>query len=267
MFDMKELLEKAVKAAILGGKEILEVYAGEFTVEEKDDKSPLTMADKRAHQAILDILENTGIPILSEEGKNISYATRSLWKKFWLVDPLDGTKEFIKRNGEFTVNIGLIESGRPVMGVIYVPVTKVLYFGSEELGARKTETQDFNSGLDELIRQSVKIPGPHNRTNYTVVCSRSHMSDETKEYVDKLKEQHGELDFASRGSSLKLCMIAEGGADIYPRFAPTMEWDTAAGQAIVECAGGVVTMTDEQTPLSYNKENLLNPWFIAKLKD
>lgn len=264
------LLQKAVKAALKAGQEILDVYGSkDFAVETKDDQSPLTLADTKAHNAIMHEL-NTGnnIPVLSEEGKNIPYNERRHWKHFWLVDPLDGTKEFIKRNDEFTVNIALIHNAVPVAGVIYVPVLRQLYVGEIGTGAYLIEDIDLNNAgnklLAEIIAEGKRLPISNSRTIFTVVGSRSHMNDTTKAYMEKIGKEKGEMNVFSRGSSLKLCMVAEGKADVYPRFAPTMEWDTAAGHAIVLASGGTVTEQDETTPLKYNKKELLNPWFIVK---
>jgi len=265
---MKDLLLIAITAAIKAGKEIKTIYnQDDFDVKLKSDNSPLTIADKTAHEVIIKELEQTNIPILSEEGKDIPFEQRSKWEKYWLVDPLDGTKEFIKRNGEFTVNIALINNKVPVAGVIYVPVTKDLYFSEDSLGAFKSINVDLDtdiSNIDNLIQTSFKLPFIEDNEVYTVVGSRSHMNEETEEFISKLKSEHGEIDFMSKGSSLKICMVAEGIANIYPRFAPTMEWDTAAGHAIALGAGCRVTKSDESSPVVYNKENLLNPWFIVK---
>lgn len=260
----QQLLERAVHAALQGGKEVLEVYGEDFAVETKADSSPLTLADKNAHQAISRILKTTGLPMLSEEGKDIPFAERSKWNKYWLVDPLDGTKEFVKRNGEFTVNIALIASDRPVMGVIFVPVTGVLYFASKSTGAFKTTYNgNFSVAKGELLKHSTSLPIKSSREIFTVVASKSHLSEETVRYIEQLRSSKPALDFVSIGSSLKLCLIAEGRADLYPRFGPTMEWDTAAGHAIVEISGGYVHEATKNKPLLYNKERLLNPSFIA----
>ena len=262
------MMEKAIKAAYEGGLEILDVYGTEFTVDVKEDKSPLTEADRKAHNKIMEYLEDSGIPVLSEEGKHLSYEERKGWTKFWLVDPLDGTKEFVKRNGEFTVNIALIEDGVPVSGVIYVPVKDEMYIGIKGKGAvkidRYSQVHGSYSNLDDLFSKGNKLPIASDRKTFMMVGSRSHMSDETMEYMERMKKEHGEVEIVSMGSSLKLCLVAEGVADVYPRFAPTMEWDTGAGDAIARNAGCVVTEKDEITPLRYNKENLLNPWFIVK---
>lgn len=263
IMDRKDLLLNAINAALAGGKEILDVYNSDFAIEHKDDKSPLTEADKRAHLKIVELLECTSIPVLSEEGKNIPYDERKNWSQFWMVDPLDGTKEFIKRNGEFTVNIALIENQESTMGVIYVPVTGELYFSDEK--AYKAENMRLKvKSLEELLQNAQILPLPQTRKNYIVVGSRSHMSEETETYINEQKELHNEVDILSKGSSLKLCMVAEGAADSYPRFAPTMEWDTAAGQAIVRGSGANVINWETQETMLYNKENLLNSWFLVK---
>lgn len=250
---MKDLLEIAKEAAIAGGKEILEVYNGEIKVDMKEDKSPLTEADRRAHNAIVKFLDKTGIPVLSEEGKAIPYEDRKSWNKLWIVDPLDGTKEFIKRNGEFTVNIALIENGIPVMGVIYVPVKDILYYGMADYGSFKEENGT-----------TLELPQPKSTSNYVAVGSRSHMSEETETYFNDLKAKYGDVEVVSMGSSLKICLVAEGVADVYPRFAPTMEWDTAAGHAIAKFAGKTLLDYKTQKEMKYNREELLNNWFIVQ---
>lgn len=264
--ELKELLQVAINASIEGGAEILEVYHSDFAVETKDDKSPLTLADKNAHNAIMQHLEATGLPVLSEEGRDIAYKERSQWSEFWMVDPLDGTKEFIKRNGEFTVNIALIRGGESIMGVIYVPVKNTLYVGCEGLGSYKQEGVSSTDKvlLSNFLEFAKKLPLPSNGRPYSVVGSRSHMSAETEELIEELKKEHGEIDIVSMGSSLKICLVAEGVADVYPRFAPTMEWDTAAGQGIAINAGKAVIDHSTNKPMQYNKENLLNNWFIVK---
>ena len=266
------LIERAIVASIHAGKELLKVYEREIIVEMKDDKSPLTEADKRANSAIVNHLSNTALPILSEEGKAIDYNERENWDLFWLVDPLDGTKEFIKRNGEFTVNIALIKNQTPVGGVIYAPVINDLYFSIEGVGAYKlncsmdalTDLISNTNFIDLLIAKSDKLPIANEDRIFTVVASRSHMSEETTAFIEELKAKHGAINLISKGSSLKLCLVAEGAAEVYPRFAPTMEWDTAAGHAIALGAGLSVRHTDSNEPLLYNKENLLNPWFIVE---
>lgn len=273
---MQEVPVEKLRALIPGllsisrdaGAAILKVYDSDFAVEHKDDKSPLTLADRRSHEIIvngLSGLEGMDIPILSEEGKNIPFEERRAWELFWLVDPLDGTKEFIKRNGEFTVNIALIQQGRPVLGVIYIPVKGLFYFGARGLGSFRlpAASVDYRASTDTIADMASRLPDPIGPAPFTVAGSRSHMSPETEAYIATLRERYGDIAFVSSGSSLKFCLVAEGRANVYPRFAPTMEWDTAAGQAIVECAGGTVRRVDAPVPLEYNKENLLNPWFVA----
>ncbi len=264
MMTERQLLHTAITAAISGSTEILEVYGQNFEVEFKEDKSPITLADRRAHDAITDVLKITGLPVLSEEGKKTPFETRKEWRKFWMVDPLDGTKEFIKRNGEFTVNIALIADNRAIMGVILVPVTGLLYFASLSSGAFKIEINGIEElDPDKLIEKAVPLPSNVIPDTLTVVGSRSHLSPETEDYIQNLLKKEPGLDFVSIGSSLKLCLIADGKAHIYPRFGPTMEWDTAAGQAIVEISGGKVIDVNNNEPVDYNKPNLLNPWFVA----
>lgn len=254
---MKELLSVAIEAAVAAGAEIMEVYESEFAVEHKDDKSPLTLADQKGHLKIMSFLEKTDYPVLSEEGKHLPFEERKAWSRFWLVDPLDGTKEFIKRNGEFTVNIALVEDGCPIMGVIYVPVKDVLYIGSSE-GAYKIEAYAAGG------REQISLPMPKGDRPYTVVGSRSHMSAETEAFFEEKKQEYGEVEVMAVGSSLKLCMVAEGKADAYPRYAPTMEWDTGAGHAIALAAGFEVLKYNSTERLLYNKKDLLNPWFLVK---
>jgi 3'(2'), 5'-bisphosphate nucleotidase len=262
---LKNLLLSAIHAAYQGGLEILDVYNSDFAVETKDDKSPLTLADKRAHLKIVDGLKATGLHVLSEEGRSIPYEERKAWKRFWMVDPLDGTKEFVKRNGEFTVNIALIEEGVPVGGVIYVPVKEDLYFGWLGGGAYKISAfkQVDGADIDALVASAKRLPQIDPMRNFTAVGSRSHMSAETEAFFEELKKEHGEIEVVSMGSSLKICLVAEGVADVYPRFAPTMEWDTAAGHAIAKAAGKEIIDRSTGKPMLYNKENLLNNWFIV----
>lgn len=260
---MNENLKIAIEASIEAGKVIMEVYDSPFNVELKDDKSPLTEADKRANDVINSFLKETPIPIISEENKQIPYKERKEWSQCWIVDPVDGTKEFIKRNGEFTVNIALVEKGKPVLGVIYVPVIKTLYFSDvseQKAFSVALDAHKFNE--DEI--KSAKVLSPKvSSNNVEVVGSRSHMSQETLDFVEDLKSEGKDVSIVSKGSSLKFCLVAEGKADIYPRFAPTMEWDTAAGQAICNAVGIKVIAEDTKQPLLYNKENLLNPWFVV----
>ncbi len=269
----EKLIFTTLLTAKRAGEAILDVYGSDFAVEQKDDKSPLTLADKRSHEIIMDALEQTitvnnrTVPVLSEEGRGIPYDERKEWEYFWLVDPLDGTKEFVKRNGEFTVNIALIHKHKPVLGIIYIPVKDVFYFAAINLGTYKLENSENltdNLSIEKLIYKSQRLPlTNNNKSSFTVIGSRSHTSEEFSEFVKRLNEKYGNVEFISSGSSLKLCLVAEGKADVYPRFGPTMEWDTAAGQAIVEQAEGRVMDIQTGEPLRYNKENLLNPFFIV----
>lgn len=261
---MEKNLEIAIIAALEAGKEIMKIYETEdFTVEFKKDNSPLTKADLASNESIMQHLKKTGIPVLSEEGKEILYEERKDWKQLWIVDPIDGTKEFIKRNGDFTVNIALIEDQLPVLGVIYVPALKELYFATKQLGSFKIEAVDYTDSIEIVLREAKKLPLTKKRPKYTVVASRSHLSQETADFIDQLILEHGEVESISKGSSLKLCMVAEGAADCYPRFAPTMEWDTAAGQAICKYAGFMVEDRKTGKEMIYNRPDLLNNWFLV----
>jgi 3'(2'), 5'-bisphosphate nucleotidase len=262
---MKQLLNTAITAALEAGKAILEIYhSGDFDIEIKGDNSPLTKADTASHNVIMSYLTETNIPVLSEEGKETPYEERKDWSQLWIVDPIDGTKEFIKRNGEFTVNIALIENQKTLMGFIFVPVTGELYFSTKEMGAFKVTVDMDNFDIETLISNGNKLPLKREDKTFTVVASRSHMSQETETYVQEMCDIHGEVNLISKGSSLKLCMVAEGTANCYPRFAPTMEWDTAAGQAICEHAGFEVIDWSTKQGMLYNREELLNNWFLVK---
>ena len=252
---MQDMLEIAMIAAEEAGGEIMNVYDSNETInyQEKSDQSPLTVADKRSNDIIMHHLSKTGLNILSEESDSVNYNERKEWGKFWLVDPLDGTKEFIKKNGEFTVNIALIEDGSPKMGIVYCPVTKVLYWNEYEGKVYKKENFTVNE-----IKKRTSVND--NDKNLRVVVSRSHINDETNEYIEKLNEPK----LISCGSSLKFLYIADNKADIYPRFGPTMEWDTAAAHSILSSLDIMVMNLDTGRELSYNKENLLNPFFIIK---
>jgi len=258
-------LKTAITAALQAGKAILEIYhSGAFDIELKGDNSPLTRADTASHNVIMSYLTKTDIPVLSEEGRDITYQERKSWKQLWIVDPIDGTKEFIKRNGEFTINIALIENKRPIIGVIFVPVTGELYFSSKELGAFKVAVHLEDYDVKALLSKGNKLPLQREDNTFTIVASRSHMSTETQDYVNQMRDLHGDVNLISKGSSLKLCMVAEGTANCYPRFAPTMEWDTAAGQAICEHAGFQVIDWGTKENMLYNRRELLNNWFLVK---
>ena len=246
IYDIDALAEKA-------GTAIMGIYNqdGDVEVTYKKDDSPLTRADTAANDVIVDGLKALApeVPILSEESKSVSFDERSGWKEYWLVDPLDGTKEFIKRNGEFTVNIALVRDGKPVLGVVHAPVIDVTYIAAEGLGARM---RNAGSQLVEIHA------GNYQRDGLKVLVSRSHATGELAQFLEKL----GEHEKVSIGSSLKLCKVAEGAANLYPRIGPTMEWDTAAAHCVVEQSGGNVTDL-QGVSLRYNKENLLNPFFIV----
>lgn len=248
--DLKVVLSIARDA----GDAIMEIYNKDFTVDYKDDKSPLTEADLKSNEIICSKLEELypTIPIMSEENKEIPYKERKAWEYYWCIDPIDGTKEFIKKNGEFTINIALIHKNTPVLGVVYAPALKDMYSAKKGNGA-------FKNGK--------KLPLKVNNTPEKclhVIASKSHLSEETQAFIDELAKTTQNIKQVSKGSSLKLCMVAEGEADIYPRLAPTMEWDTAAADAIVRESGEMTYQYNNECPLIYNKENLLNPWFIVK---
>ena len=246
--NLNSLLEQAKIAASMASEEILKVYhSGDFEIEAKDDQSPLTRADQAAHQVIAAVLEKTSFPILSEEGAQIPFSQRKSWETFWLIDPLDGTKEFIKRNGEFTVNIALIHQRQPILGVVQTPVTADLYSAIKASGAQKNG-RNIQCASFDLHQSRLKV-----------VASRSHLNAETQVFLDNLIKP----EILSKGSSLKLLMVAEGEAHLYPRFAPTMEWDTAAAQIIVEEAGGQVLKIEDQQTMTYSNSQMKNTSFFA----
>ncbi len=250
-------IEDIINIAKEAGEAIMEVYKKDFEVFEKADQSPLTIADKKANDIIvkrLRALQLENIHLISEEEKEVPYAVRKNWEYFWLVDPLDGTKEFIKKNDEFTVNIALIKNHRPILGVIYVPATQEVYYAIKEKGSYKID--QFGNKKQLKVKMANK--------NLKIVASRSHLSTEVETYIADQKKKYTYVSCIAAGSSLKFCLVAEGIADVYPRLGPTMEWDTGAGQIIVEEAGGEVIRVDNNNVLDYNKKNLLNPFFIVK---
>lgn len=282
--NLKTLLQTALLASLEAGEEIMRIYTDpkqDFGIERKADNSPLTLADKASHRVIMNYLAATPIPVLSEEGRHLPYEERSGWDCLWVVDPLDGTKEFIKKNGEFTVNVALVQQGAPVLGVVYVPATRVLYYGIVGEGAWKCTVPALGSGLPEadslaaFLSQGApsddkapfggeQLPVERGHDVFTVVASRSHMSPETQAYIQEMERVHGQVRTVSSGSSIKICLVAEGVADAYPRYAPTMEWDTAAGDAVARAAGRAVRNAENGKPLLYNKPDLLNPWFLVE---
>ncbi|MGV3541014.1 MAG: 3'(2'),5'-bisphosphate nucleotidase CysQ [Rufibacter sp.] len=256
--DIPALLETARQAALAAGKAILEIYeSGEFNISAKADASPLTQADQAAHQLISAALAPTGLPLLSEEGREIPFEERSMWQRYWLVDPLDGTKEFIKRNGEFTVNIALMNQTVPVAGVVYAPVLQTQYYGSKETGVFKESSTEKKVLSPRFEKNSLETllqkPGVN------VIASRTHQTEETAHFIRQFREP----ELTSMGSSLKFMLLAEDKADIYPRFAPTMEWDTAASHALLKALNRTIYQTNMQHELTYNKPHLLNPSFVA----
>ncbi|MDT0556633.1 3'(2'),5'-bisphosphate nucleotidase CysQ [Patiriisocius hiemis] len=262
---MEKLLHTILQAAIEAGEAIMEVYMTDFDVEIKGDNSPLTIADKKANTVINKYLETTNIPIISEENKQTDYSVRKSWDRCWIVDPLDGTKEFVKRNGEFTVNIALVENGSPILGVIYVPVVRELYFTNAKGTSALKVTVGEKYTIEDLIKEAATIsPDTSDASIVKIVGSRSHLNDDTKKFISEV-EQKSPVEIVSKGSSLKFCLVAEGKANLYPRYAPTMEWDTAAGQAICNAVGVKVIDNTTQEALQYNKENLLNNYFLVTL--
>jgi 3'(2'), 5'-bisphosphate nucleotidase len=250
--NLENLIRPVTDIAIRAGARILEIYATDFEIETKADESPLTAADKASHNTIVAALAKLtpDIPVLSEESDEITWAERSQWPEYWLIDPLDGTKEFIKKNGEFTVNIALIQGHQAVLGVVHVPVQNRSFYGFAKGGA-------FERTPEGEIR-GIHVTSPA-QNPVRVVGSRSHRGELVDAYLAKL----GDHIMVSMGSSLKLCLVATGEADVYPRLGLTSEWDTAAAQAVVECAGGKVTQLDG-SPLMYNaKEDILNPHFLV----
>ena len=265
---------KVINIALKAGNAVMQIYKQDFIIEYKDDKSPLTTADKTAHQIINDGLsEISYFPILSEEGKKFSYEERKNWQYYWLIDPIDGTKEFIKKNGEFTVNIALIHKDTPVLGVVFAPAVNELYYAKKGEGAYKIVLNDEYSALSEVdLKTAGKLPLKSQSSNaknssLTIVASKSHLNRETQEFIDNLTSDIKDYTLISKGSSLKLLMVAQGSADIYPRLAPTMEWDTAAADVIVRESGKMTYRyidNTEKEPMKYNKEDLRNPWFVVR---
>ena len=266
--ELTGFFHTAIEGCIEARKAILDVYnSDDFDVEQKADDSPLTRADRRSHEIIVNLLQTRypDIPVLSEEGRDIPYEERSQWRRYWLVDPLDGTKEFVKRNGDFTINIALMSDNRPILGVISIPVSGALYFAAKNKGAFLVYEQN-GCISQEMLQNAPRLPGtldPLEGRAVRVVASRSHFSDESRAFVEQLESAHGEVELVNAGSALKFCIVAEGKADAYPRYAPTMEWDTAAGQIIAEESGCTVLEVETAEPLKYNKEELRNPWFVV----
>jgi len=260
---ISEHLKCSIRATLLAGEKILEIYnSNQFEAELKNDNSPLTKADKESHNTIVEQLSKLGMPILSEEGVEIDYSIRKNWSKYWLIDPLDGTKEFTKKNGEFTVNIALIENSIPVLGVVYAPVTKELYIAEKDFGSFKIESIEKFEELS--VKQTLNLSESALPDEYTIVVSRSHLNKETIDFIDVKKQKFEKISTKQYGSSLKICKVAEGSAHCYPRLGPTMEWDTAAAHAVVKYSGKRLFKFNTNDELAYNKESLLNPFFITE---
>lgn len=277
MHDRVQLLSTAIEAALAAGDRIRAVYGARFDVAWKSDNSPVTQADQRAHEVIAEVLGPTGLPVLSEEGSLPAMAERQAWDRYWLVDPLDGTKEFVQRNDEFCVNIAMMErddapagplgAAWPVAGVVYAPVSDLLYFAWQDGGAYRQRRAATSAGLSAYERAAMaeRLPDPTVPSRpFTVVGSRSHASPEALAYVGLMRQRHGEVAVVNMGSALKMCLVAEGSADTYPRHTPTMEWDTAAGHAIISEVGRQVIDMTTGAPLRYNKQELVNPGFIVQ---
>jgi 3'(2'), 5'-bisphosphate nucleotidase len=285
--DLKPLLFVALQAAARAFPEILSIYRGSFTVDTKVDRSPVTEADRRSNQVITaELSQASSYPILSEEGRSIPFSERRHWTHFWVVDPLDGTKEFVKRNGEFTINIALVEGTIPVLGIVYAPLPDLLYFAWQEGspdsggcgGARggSYRLEGFSKLAaripEDLVQRATRMPRrqpfdfdeTQKKVLITVIGSRSHRGPQFTGYVHKLRRRYAEkVEVKTSGSALKPCMVADGAADIYPRFGPTMEWDTAAPHAVVRGVGKRMVAFESGRELVYNKEQLVNPSFLV----
>lgn len=260
------LFETALAAILEANNEILRIYdQNQLTVNYKTDESPVTQADLSASAIICSHLQKTDIPIVCEETKLETYNVRKLWKSFWLVDPLDGTKEFISRNGEFTVNIALIQDSMPMLGLISIPAQGILYWGDMINGAHKIDIKDIHAIDYEMLRnQAQKLPClPTNPDELRIMVSRSHLDELTVQYLNTLKNSDRKVECVAAGSSLKFCYIAEGKADLYLRYSPTMEWDTAAGHAICLASGADMVKLPSKDAFHYNKESLINEGFMV----
>jgi 3'(2'), 5'-bisphosphate nucleotidase len=264
-----ELFQSAFRAAIIAGKRILEIFNTEdFHVSMKSDNSPLSSADKEAHEIIKHLLLNSRIPILSEEGRDMQFEERKSWDILWIVDPLDGTRQFIQKREEFTVNIALVVGGTPRFGVVYAPAIGDMYFGIKDMGSFKINVDGcdlLSHSFQQIVTESKKLdPSSKINTTYTILASYHHVNKETLEYIDEMRKIYPDVEVKKVGSSLKMCMLADGVGDVYVRYTNTYEWDTAAAQSILEGVGWNINALDTNKPLTYNKESLLNPYFICK---
>ena len=269
--DLQRNLAVALRASLIAGDAVMRVYSTDFEVNLKSDQSPITEADRQSHGILLAQL-NKAIPLLSEEGSKIAYEERKDWGTYWLIDPLDGTKEFVKRNGEFTINVALIEQCSPIAGIVYVPAKGILYFGARGFGSYRVsgaavdKIKESADVLKSALVPAVPLPfarNPEPPEKIKVVQSVSHVSEKEEDFIAGLRAKFGSIDTASAGSSLKFCLVAEGSADLYPRFGPTMEWDTAAGQCIAESSGCEVLDLEDVSPVRYNKPVLRNSAFMV----
>jgi 3'(2'), 5'-bisphosphate nucleotidase len=264
-----ELFQSAFRAAIIAGKRILEIFNTEdFHVSMKSDNTPLSSADKEAHEIIKRLLLNSRIPILSEEGRDMQFEERKSWDILWIVDPLDGTRQFIQKREEFTVNIALVVGGSPLFGVVYAPAIGDMYFGIKDIGSFKMNVGDrdlLQYPFSQIVAESKKLdPSSKINNTYTILASYHHVNKETLEYIDEIRKTYPDAEVKKVGSSLKMCMLADGIGDVYVRYTDTYEWDTAAAQTILEGVGWSIHALDTNKPLTYNKESLLNPFFICK---
>lgn len=269
--DLQRSLAVALRASLIAGDAVMRVYSTDFEVNLKSDQSPITEADRQSHGILLAEL-NKAIPVLSEEGSKIAYEERKNWETYWLIDPLDGTKEFVKRNGEFTINVAFVEQCRPIAGIVYVPAKEILYFGARGFGSYRIsgaavdKIKESADVLKSALVPAVPLPfarNPESPEKIKVVQSVSHVSEKEEDLIARLRAKFGSIDTASAGSSLKFCLVAEGSADLYPRFGPTMEWDTAAGQCIAESSGCEVLDLVDVSPVRYNKPVLRNGAFMV----
>jgi len=265
MAQIPLLFETALSAILEASAEIMKIYGqNQFDLKYKSDESPVTQADIKSSEIICKYLEKTGLPIICEETNIEDYTTRKSWEYFWLVDPLDGTKEFISRNGEFTINVALVHLKMPILGLLTIPAKGLLYWGDKQNGAYRIKLSDIHQiDYNELCQKAVKLPIVKKTKSLRVMVSRSHLDDKTMDYIQELRTKHKKVECISAGSSLKFCYIAEGEADIYLRFSPTMEWDTAAGHAIIEASGAYMVQMPSKSAFYYNKKSLRNEGFIV----
>jgi 3'(2'), 5'-bisphosphate nucleotidase len=268
---LRYLFSVAFYAALQAGRQVLDIMDSEdYQISMKSDNTPISLADRMAHKTIGDFLMHTRIPVMSEEGRNILFEERRSWDVLWIVDPLDGTRQFIKKRKEFTVNIALISAGSPVLGVIYAPAYGAIYFGHREIGSYKMKIDNLDEVLrysfDDIFAKSMEMPSSGNDKPkaYTILASLNHTNRDTMKFVENMKAKHGEVVMEQIGSSLKMCLLADGLADVYARHTNTYEWDTAAAQAVLEGAGYSIRNIETGSPLIYNKESLTNPYFICE---